>query len=93
MLPADTLGAALKGLPPASDPRLLVGHEHADDAAVVRLTDTLALLQTIDFFTPFVDEPYDFGRIAAANALPDVYAMGWQPLVALNVFCFPDNFS
>lgn len=74
-------------MPP--DPRLLVGSGTSDDAAVVALSDDLALVQTIDFFTPLVDDPYDFGRIAAANALSDVYAMGGTPLSALNVVAFP----
>jgi selenide,water dikinase len=63
--------------------------EQAEDAGVFRLTDDLAIVQTVDFFTPIVDDPYDFGRIAAANALSDVYAMGGRPLTALNVVCFP----
>jgi selenide, water dikinase len=70
---------------------LLVGHEGADDAAVYRLTDEIALVQTLDFFTPIVDEPYDFGRVAAANSLSDVFAMGGTPKVALNIVCFPDD--
>ena len=71
------------------DPRLLVGLDTTDDAAVYRLTATEALIQTVDFFTPVVDDPYQFGQIAAANALSDVYAMGGRPLVALNIACFP----
>jgi len=63
--------------------------ERAEDAGVYRLTDELALVQTVDFFTPIVDDPYDFGRIAVVNALSDVYAMGGKPLTALNVVCFP----
>ncbi len=63
--------------------------ERAEDAGVFKLTDDLALVQTVDFFTPIVDDPYDFGRIAVANALSDVYAMGGRPLTALNVVCFP----
>ena len=90
-MPAGTLGAALSKLPRVSDPRLLVGHENADDAAVFRLTDELALVQTLDFFTPIVDDPYDFGRIAAANSLSDVFAMGGVPTVAMNIVCFPDK--
>jgi selenide,water dikinase len=78
-------------LPPASDPRLLVGSDTLDDAAVYRLSDDLALVQTVDFFTPVVDDPYDFGRIAAANAFSDVYAMGGRPLTALNIVCFPSG--
>jgi len=66
-----------------------VGLEHADDAGVYRLSDDLALIHTIDFFTPIVDDPYTFGQIAAANALSDVYAMGGKPLTAMNVVCFP----
>ena len=66
----------VSGLPVTDDPRLLVGSVTSDDAAVLQLRDGLALVQTVDFFTPLVDDPYDFGRIAAANALSDVYAMG-----------------
>jgi selenide,water dikinase len=85
--PAD-LHPLLERLPRSSDPRLLVGVETADDAAVYRLTDELALVSTVDFFTPIVDDPYDFGRIAAANALSDVYAMGGTPVTALNLVAF-----
>ena len=73
------------------DPRLLVGFEHADDAGVVQLNDSVALVQTVDFFTPIVDDPYRFGMIAAANALSDVFAMGGRPLSALNIVCFPSK--
>ena len=66
-----------------------MGLEKADDAGVYRLTDELALIQTVDFFTPIVDDPYTFGAIAAANALSDVYAMGGAPLCAMNIVCFP----
>jgi selenide, water dikinase len=76
------------GLPTFSDPALLVGLDPADDAAVYRLSDELALVQTLDFFTPVVDDPRDFGRIAAANALSDVYAMGARPVLALNIVAF-----
>jgi selenide,water dikinase len=79
----------VRGLPVPVDERLLVGSATSDDAAVFRLRDDLALVQTIDFFTPLVDDPYDFGRIAAANALSDVYAMGGTPLTAMNVVAFP----
>lgn len=68
---------------------MIVGLEHADDAGVYKLSDDLALIQTIDFFTPIVDDPYTFGLIAAANALSDIYAMGGKPLTAMNVVCFP----
>ncbi len=72
-----------------SSPDLLVGWETSDDAGVIRLREDLALIQTVDFFTPIVDEPRAFGRIAAANALSDVYAMGGRPLTAMNLVCFP----
>ena len=70
---------------------LLVGFETGDDAAVYRLTDDLAVIQTVDFFPPIVDDPYDFGAIAVVNALSDVYAMGGVPLLALNIVCFPED--
>lgn len=70
-------------------PELLVGHETSDDAGVYKLTDEIALIQTIDYFTPVVDDPYMFGQIAAANALSDVYAMGGKPLTALNMVGYP----
>ena len=86
--PAD-LGPIVAGLPGSADPRVLVGPGTSDDAGVVRLTDDLALVQTVDFFTPIVDDPYAFGRIAATNALSDIYAMGARPLSALNLVAFP----
>ena len=70
---------------------LLVGFDTGDDAAVYRLTDDLAVIQTVDFFPPIVDDPYDFGAIAVVNALSDVYAMGGVPLLALNIVCFPED--
>lgn len=76
-------------MPPNTDPDLLVGTNTADDAGVYRIAPDLALVQTLDFFTPILDDPYDFGRVAAANALSDVYAMGGRPLTALNILCFP----
>ena len=79
----------LAGLPPETDPNLIAGREFSEDAGVYRLTDEIALIQTVDFFTPIVNDPYDFGRIAAANALSDVYAMGGRPLTAMNIACFP----
>jgi selenide,water dikinase len=88
MGPGD-LSRALAALPLKSDPRLLVGRETFDDAGVFRMSDDLALVQTVDFFAPIVDDPYEFGQIAAANALSDVYAMGGQPLTALNIVAFP----
>src|SRR4029077_9381748 len=74
--------------PPPADPNVIVGYQTADDAGVYRLRDDLALVQTVDFFTPIVDDPFDFGRIAATNALSDVYAMGGTPLTALNLVAF-----
>jgi selenide,water dikinase len=88
-LPAAALLPIVRGLPAVDEPRLLVGSNTADDAAVFKLTDDVALVMTIDFFTPIVDDPYDFGRIAAANALSDVYAMGGVPVAAMNVVAFP----
>jgi selenide,water dikinase len=88
--PGD-LSRALEGLPRRSDPRLLVGHETMDDAGVFVLSDDLALVQTVDFFAPIVNDPYLFGQVAAANALSDVYAMGGEPLTALNIVGFPSG--
>jgi len=79
----------LQALPIQSHPDLLVGMETSDDAGVYRLTPEIALIQTVDFFTPVVNDPYTFGQIAAANALSDVYAMGGRPLTALNIVCYP----
>jgi len=76
-------------LPLISNPNVIRGMANLDDAGVYKITDDLAIIQTIDFFTPIVDEPYSFGQIAAANALSDVYAMGGRPLTAMNVVCFP----
>ncbi|MCX5763299.1 MAG: selenide, water dikinase SelD, partial [Gemmatimonadetes bacterium] len=84
MGPAD-LSAVLAPLELRSDPRLLVGRETFDDAGVFKLSDELALVQTLDFFAPIVDDPYDFGRVAATNALSDVFAMGGEPLTAMNI--------
>ena len=79
----------MQGLPRSSDPALLVGPETADDAGIYRLGDDLALVETSDIITPLVDEPFTFGRIAAANALSDVYAMGGRPVTAMNLVFFP----
>ena len=76
-------------MPFIADPNLIVGMEHAEDAGVYKLSDELAIVQTIDFFTPVVDDPFIFGQIAAVNALNDTYAMGGRPLTAMNVVCFP----
>lgn len=90
MGPGD-LSEVLAPLASASDPRLLVGRETFDDAGVYLLSDDVALVQTVDFFAPVVDDPYEFGQVAAANALSDVYAMGGQPLTALNIVAFPSG--
>lgn len=89
--PPGYLLSLLGMLPPITDPRVLVGSATSDDAAIYQLTDEMALVLTTDFFTPIVDRPYDFGAIAAANALSDVYAMGGKPLAALNLVGFPDQ--
>jgi selenide,water dikinase len=88
-LSAADLRPIVAGLPRPTDPRVLVATDTADDAGVVRLTADLALVQTVDFFTPIVDDPFDFGRIAATNALSDVYAMGGVPVSALNLVAYP----
>src|SRR5919199_358836 len=90
MGPGD-LSRALAPLPRLADPRLLVGLETFDDAGVFVVSDDLAIVQTVDFFAPIVDDPYTFGQVAAANALSDVYAMGGEPLTALNVVGFPEG--
>ena len=81
----------LSKLPKQTDPNVLVGFDTADDAGVYRLSDELALVQTVDFFTPIVDDPYTFGQIAAANSLSDVYAMGGRPISALSIVGFPNK--
>ena len=78
-------------LPKISDPRILVGFESSDDACVYKLTDDIAIINTVDFFPPIVNDPYMFGQIAAANALSDVYAMGGQPKLAMNLLTFPNG--
>jgi selenide, water dikinase len=88
-LPAEALHPLVAGLAPTDRDDVLVGFSTSDDAGVVRLRDDLAIVQTVDFFTPIVDDPYDFGRIAATNALSDVYAMGGEPVSALNLVAFP----
>ena len=79
----------LGGLHIPKNPNLLVGFETADDAGVYLLREDLALVQTVDFFTPIVDDPYDYGRIAALNSINDVWAMGGVPITALAITCFP----
>lgn len=87
--PADLM-QVIRSLPKSvPNPNLLVGLDTSDDAGVYKLTDDLALVQTVDFFTPIVDDPYSFGQIAAANALSDIYAMGGKPLTVLNIVAFP----
>ena len=91
-LGAGVLSRILEKLPRGpQDPNLLVGYDSKDDAAVYQITEDLALVQTVDFFPPMVDDPYTFGQIAAANALSDVYAMGGEVKTALNLVCFPEN--
>ena len=89
--PPGYLLPLLSQLPAITDPNVLVGSATADDAAIYKLNDDLALVLTTDFFTPIVDRPYDFGAVAATNALSDVYAMGGKPLTALNLVGFPDQ--
>ena len=81
----------MSGLPKISDPNILVGFESSDDACVYKLTDSIAIINTVDFFPPIVDDPYMFGQIAAANALSDVYAMGGEPKLAMNLLTFPNG--
>jgi selenide, water dikinase len=88
-LSAADLRPIVAGLPRPTDPRVLVATDTADDAGVVKLSDDIALVQTADFFTPIVDDPYAFGRIAATNALSDIYAMGGVPVSALNLVAYP----
>ena len=90
MGPGD-LKKALCGIKVKGDANLIVGLKDADDAGVYRLSDGLAIIQTVDFITPIVDDPYDFGRIAAANSLSDVWAMGGRPVTAMNIVCFPGD--
>ena len=86
----EVLASVLSKLPKnKKDENLLVGLETSDDAAVYKLSEDQALIQTLDFFTPMIDDPYTFGQIAAANSLSDVYAMGGKPIVAMNIVCFP----
>ena len=84
------LARVLNNLPKTYDPNLLIGFDGSDDAAVYKLTDDLAIVQTLDFFPPMVEDPYIFGQIAAANALSDIYAMGGDVKTALNIVCFPE---
>lgn len=88
---AGTLARLLEGFQTHSDPRLIVGYDKSDDACVYVVDENTALVQTTDFFPPIVDDPYLFGQIAAANALSDVYAMGGEPKLALNILCLADR--
>ena len=86
-----SLAAVLSRLPKQVDPNLLVGFDTSDDAGIYQIAPNLALVQTVDFFTPLVDDPFTFGQIAATNALSDVYAMGGKPLTVLSLVCFPQD--
>ncbi len=88
---AGTLAQLLEGIKTHHDPNLLVGFDKSDDASVYKVSDDLALVQTVDFFPPIADDPYLFGQIAATNALSDVYAMGGEPKLALNLMCVPEK--
>jgi selenide,water dikinase len=88
---AGELAKLLHGLPVQKDPNLLVGYDKSDDAAVYRITDDLAMVNTVDFFPPIADDPWTYGAIAAANALSDVWAMGGEPKVALNIMAVPED--
>ena len=90
-LGAAELASVLHGLPSTTNDRVLLGFGTADDAGIFALREDLALVQTVDFFTPIVDDPFDFGRVAATNALSDVYAMGGTPVCALNIVAFPES--
>jgi selenide, water dikinase len=90
-LSPSMLDSVLAKLPKQTDPHVLIGFDTADDAGVYQLAPDLALVQTVDFFTPIVDDPYAFGQVAAANALSDVYAMGGRPISALSLVCFPNK--
>ena len=85
------LSRVLEKIPRVKDENLLVGYDSSDDAAVYRVSEDLAIVQTLDFFPPMVEDPYLFGQIAAANALSDIYAMGGDVKTALNIVCFPEE--
>ena len=90
LAPRD-LAQVLSSLPKQSNENLIVGYENADDAGVFRLNDEVALVQTVDFFTPIADDPKMYGRIAAINSLNDIYAMGGVPITALSIVCYPQG--
>jgi selenide, water dikinase len=85
----EDLHQALSGLPHLTHPNLIVGMERVEDAGVYKINEDIAIVQTLDFFTPVVDDPFTFGQIAAANSLSDVYSMGGKPITAMNIVCFP----
>ena len=87
----EALSGLLSNLPSVEDKNLIVGFEKSDDAAVYKVAEDLALIQTLDFFMPMVEDPYIFGQIAASNSLSDVYAMGGEPKTAMNIVCFPEK--
>jgi len=87
----EALSGLLSNLPSVEDKNLIVGFEKSDDAAVYKVSEDLALIQTLDFFMPMVEDPYIFGQVAAANSLSDVYAMGGEPKTAMNIVCFPEK--
>ena len=87
------MAQVLRQLPKISDENLIVGIETSDDAAVYKINEELAIIQTLDFFTPVVDDPYTYGQISAANSLSDIYAMGGEPKLAMNIVCFPSCLS
>ena len=88
---AGVLAQLLEGIRVHHDPNLLVGFDKSDDASVYKISDELALVQTVDFFPPIADDPYLFGQIAATNALSDVYAMGGEPKLCLNIMAVPED--
>ncbi|MDU4408112.1 MAG: selenide, water dikinase SelD, partial [Corynebacterium sp.] len=90
-IPAGQLESAVEGLIGKADPNVLVGLDDGDDAAAVKIQDGLAVISTADFFTPMLNDPYDWGRVAAANALSDVYAMGGTPVTAINLVGWPNE--
>lgn len=90
-LPPGMLRDSLLGIPKFDDPKLIVGFDSSDDGAVYQLSDDIAIIKTLDFFPPMVEDPYLFGQIAAANALSDIYAMGGEVKIALNIVAFPEN--
>ena len=87
----EVLSKVLKNIPVKKDENLIVGYDKSDDASVYKINEETAIIQTLDFFTPMVEDPYVFGQIAAANSLSDVYAMGGKPITAMNIICYPEK--